>query len=160
MCNAILKCCVGWHIFVWFDLLIFYLSDVFLPQGFKFLHFTFTVYYLITSSAAQYLGMLQDLNENFNFQVSTNNFVALQSWRASSPCCQHLGVLECVCEGVKKYSLFFIAFYHYGFMAMYSHATEMKNQFYRWDKHTHTHTHIHTYMQTRTLESIFYQLLA
>jgi hypothetical protein len=75
LCHAILKCCVGWDIFVWFDLVIFYLSAVFLPQGFKFLNFTFTVSnYLITSSAAEYLGMPQHLHGNFNFQVSTKSF--------------------------------------------------------------------------------------
>lgn len=84
LCHAILKFCVGWNIFVCFDLVILYLSDVFLPQGFKFLNFTFKVYYLIISSAAQYLGMPQNLYENLNFQVSTNNFVALQSRCANS----------------------------------------------------------------------------
>jgi len=40
---------------------------LFLTQGFKFLNFMFAVYYLITGSAAQYLGMPQHLHENFNF---------------------------------------------------------------------------------------------
>jgi hypothetical protein len=80
--RAILKC-VGWHIFFWIDLVILYLTDVFLPQGFKFLKFMFIVYYLTTTFAAQYLGVPQHLHVNFSIQVSKNNFVALQSWRAS-----------------------------------------------------------------------------
>jgi len=44
---------------------------------------------------------------------------------------QPLEVLERVCEGVKKYSLFFTAFYHsefyYGFVAMDNQVTETNN---------------------------------
>ena len=127
------------------------LSEVFLLQGFKFLNFTFTVYYLITSSAAQCLGAPQHLHEHFNFQVSTNNLVALQPWGTSSY----------VANRWKFWKVFVKVWKSISCSSLHSTTQDSTVISWLWavmrqrrrtsfvseiNKHTHTHTHTHTHI--------------